>query len=76
MKLKCPPLLVDHQKEKQLFNDFLKENPKQTAKRWRGLAKLFKEKTDCTHIFPKLPTMLKLYYRQWRDSQLIVLAEQ
>jgi hypothetical protein len=39
-------------------------------------AKLFKEKTDCTHIFPKLPTMLKLYYRQWRDSQLIVLAEQ
>ena len=76
MKLKCPPLLVDHRNEKQLFNDFLKDNPKPTANSWRELAKLFKEKTDCKQIFPKLPTMLKLYYRQWRDNQLIVLAQQ
>jgi hypothetical protein len=37
MKLKCPPLHVDHPKEKQLLNDFLKENPKPSAKRWREL---------------------------------------
>jgi hypothetical protein len=58
-----------------MFNDYMQSYPKPTDKDWGELAKLFKQKTDYKTIFPKLPTMLKSYYKKWRDNQLIVLVE-
>jgi hypothetical protein len=75
MRLKCPPMPVAHPREKKMFNDHMKAHPKPTDKDWRELAKRFKQQSDCKIIFPKLPTMLKSYYKKWRDNQLIVLAE-
>jgi hypothetical protein len=76
MELVCPPLHISHPKEKHIFNEFLKANPSPTDTQWRELARLFKLCADYEHIFPKLPTMLKQHYQQWKDNQLIVMAEQ
>ena len=55
----------------------METHPNPSTKDWIELAKLFKEKTDYINIFPKLPSMLRTYYKRWRDSQSqsIVLAE-
>ena len=73
--LVCSPRHVQHPWEKKIFNDFMETHPNPSTKDWIELAKLFKEKTDYINIFPKLPSMLRTYYKRWRDSQSIVLAE-
>jgi hypothetical protein len=75
IELVCPPLHISHPKEKHIFNEFLKANPSPTGTQWRELARLFKLRADYEHTFPKLPTMLKQHYMQWKDNQLIVMAE-
>jgi hypothetical protein len=75
MGLKCAPMPIAHPKEKAMFNKHMQDYPKPKDKDWRELAKHFKQLTDCKTIFPKLPTMLKCYYKKWKDNQLIVLAE-
>ena len=52
------------------------ENPNVSAKSFDSLAKLFKEKADGKHIFPKLPTMLKSYYKTWEKNSGIKSTEQ
>lgn len=74
MEVVCPPLHVAGPHEKKIFNDFMVSNPKPSRKTWYELAKVFKAKTNYTTIFPKLPSMLKSYYNQWRDNQAIVKA--
>lgn len=76
MKVKCPPLHVEGAHEKKIFNDFMAEHPKPTSKHWKELAKLYKARTNCKTVFPKLPSMLKSYYNHWQDSQAIVMAEE
>ena len=39
-------------------------------------AKLFKEKANGKHIFPKLPTILKSYYMTWETNSGIKSTEQ
>ena len=73
--LECSPRHVRHPKEMKIFNDFMETHPNPSSKDWIELAKLFKQKTDYIHVFPKLPSMLRTYYKRWQDSQKIVLAE-
>ena len=51
-----------------MFPEFIMENPNVSAKTFDTLAKLFKEKADGKHSFPKLPTMLKSYYKTWEKN--------
>ena len=74
MGLICPPLHVSHPDEKRIINNYLKAhpNPRKSAK--IELAKVFKACTNCATIFPKLPSMLTQYFKQWKESQLIKIA--
>jgi hypothetical protein len=76
MKVKCPPLHLEGPHEKKIFNEFVKAHPKPTTQHWKELAARFLLLTNCKTIFPKLPSMLKSYYNRWKDSQLIVMAEE
>jgi hypothetical protein len=49
-------------------------NPKD--KNWNELAGLFKSKTDCKTVFPKLPSMVKGHCNHWKESQTIVLMQE
>jgi hypothetical protein len=73
MKLKGPPLHVGHPREMHLFNEFLREHPRPTAKLWEELAALFKVKSDYETIFPKLPSMLRNYYNKWKVNQELMM---
>jgi hypothetical protein len=75
MKLRGPPLHIAHPREMYLFNEFLKEHPKPSAKNWEDLAKLFLEKSDYLTIFPKLPSMLRNYYNKWKVTQELVMIK-
>jgi hypothetical protein len=75
MKLRGPPLHIAHPREMHLFNEFLKEHPRPSAKGWEDLAKLFKEKSDYLTIFPKLPSMLSNYYNKWKVIQELVMIK-
>ena len=55
MTLRGPPLHMAHPEEKKLFNDYLRDHSKPTAKTWDDLAAVFKEKANYTTVFPKLP---------------------
>ena len=52
----------------------MKINSKLTPQNCIELATIFKEKSDGVAIFPKLPSMLKLYLKQWESNSLIKLA--
>jgi hypothetical protein len=75
MKVRCPPLHIAHPAERKIWRDFLKTTPNPSWRDWCALAKIFKEKTDCKTVFPKLPGMLRVYYKRWKASQLIVQLE-
>ena len=76
MGVVCPPLHIAHPKEKKMFNGFMEENPRPTGRDWRAWSKRFLDATDCKHVFPKLPSMLKSYYNRWKDSQMIVMLKE
>jgi hypothetical protein len=75
MRVKCPPLPLSSREEYALFNAFILLHPKPTDLDLRALAKEFKAKSDCTTIFPKLPSMLKVHYKKWKDTNLIKMTE-
>ena len=75
MKLKGPPLHVAHPREMHLFNEFMREHPRPTAKTWDELAALFKFKSDYETIFPKLPSMLRNYYNKWKVTQELTMLK-
>jgi hypothetical protein len=76
MKLVCPPVHICTKHEKHVFNEYLKTHPNPKDSNWKELARLFKSKTDCKTVFPKLPSMVKAYYNQWKESQTIVLLQE
>ena len=76
MGLKYPLLHVGSQKDIQIFREFMTEHPTASAKTFDTLARLFKEKSDGKDVFPKLPTMLKSYYKTWEKNAGIRNTEQ
>jgi hypothetical protein len=75
MIVKCPPLPISSQEEHTFFNAFTLLHPKLTDSDFQALAKEFKAKANCTTIFPKLPSMLKVHYKTWKDTNLIKMTE-
>ena len=78
MKLRDSPLHTAHpHDEVHLFNKFLKEHPRPTAKTWEELVALFKAKSNCQTIFPKLlSSMLRKFCKTWRlNQELVVIKE-
>lgn len=71
-KLVGPPLHITNPREMQIFNDFMKECGSPKSKSWIELAKIFKKEADYIRVFPKLPSMLKNYYKKWQLSQELV----
>ena len=64
-----------HPREMHLFNEFMREHPRPTAKTWDELAALFKFKSDYETIFPKLPSMLRNYYNKWKVTQELTMLK-
>ena len=75
MKLRIPPLHISHWEEIKIFNDFMKENNTLSNSKCIELAELYKEKFNGIQIFPKLPSIIKQYYKQWKANSLIKLAQ-
>jgi len=75
MKLTMPPMPISHLHEIKIFNDFIKENPSFTSNNISNLAIIFKEKSNGTTVFPKLPSLIKQYYKRWEANSLIQLAQ-
>ena len=42
---------------------------------FRKMAKIFCKESNGTTIFPKLPSMLKTYYKRWEQNHKIKVAE-
>ena len=65
MGLKYPLLhIAGSQKKIQIFREFMTEHSNaSSAKTFETFAQVFKDKSDRKLIFPKLPTMLKSYYK-------------
>jgi hypothetical protein len=62
--------------EKHFFNEHLKTHPNPKDRNWNELAGLFKSKTDCKTVFPKLPSMAKGHCNHWKESQTVVLLQE
>ena len=76
MKLRGPPLDVSTAKEIQIFNNFMKDLDQPfNSHSIHQLAKHFKERADYKQVFPKLPTMLKRYYKKWKMTQEIKMVK-
>lgn len=77
MGVQCPPLGVQGKDECKMFSTFMLSNPALTDTAVSTLCKWYLEKSDGKTIFPKTPSMIKSYYRQWQHNQLIrkVVAE-
>jgi hypothetical protein len=71
MGLECPPLPVGHKDEYSIFSQYFLRHPRVTATTWRELGHEFLQKTDGKTIYPKLQSMLKSHYQQWKQNQLI-----
>jgi hypothetical protein len=76
MKLACLPARTCTKHKKHVFNDHLKTRPDPKDSDWNELARLFKSKTDCKTLFPKLPSMAKAQHNQWTESQTIALPQE
>lgn len=75
MKLVGPPIQIDTNEEKKIFNEYLKENPKPTTKSWSELAALYEDEANYDTLFPKVPTMLACYYSKWKQTRELVLIK-
>ena len=71
MHVRCAPQPPAYPSEFKIINDYLKDHPKPKDVDWRELAKIFKSRSDCKAIFPKLPTMLKQYFKQWKETNWV-----
>jgi len=72
MRLKGPPLHIAHVNEKRIFNQHMADNPKPSSKTWEQLAEKFKDKSDYVTVFPKLPSMLRSHFNDWKATQQLV----
>jgi hypothetical protein len=75
MNLKCPPLPIVSQQEIALYNNLLQKKPNPTERDYREYAKEYLKHADGINMFPKLPSMLKHYYKQWQKNQQVKAAK-
>ena len=69
MGLLYPLLHIGSREEIYIFTNFMMQcPPKATMKDFEELARIFKTKVDGIRIFPKLPTMLKSYFKSWERN--------
>jgi hypothetical protein len=76
MGVKCPPRQIRSRKERKIFNDYLEKYSNPTQAHFNELALIYRDRTDCKYIFPKLPSMLRVYYRRWTETRIIIAKEQ
>lgn len=76
MKVRCPPIHLATKEEWKIFKEFIRSKKQLGDTEWVELAKIFKERTNCTDIFPKLPSMLKSVYKKYQDNLKIKELEQ
>jgi hypothetical protein len=77
MGLQCPPLPIAGHEEIRIFNEWMRTAGSQPSfSKWCELAEIYKQKTDCKKIFPKLPSMLKAYQNTWKKNRLIKMAQE
>ena len=76
MGVKCPPRQVHSRKERKIFNAFLEKYPHPSPLEFDQLAVIYRDQTDCKEIFPKLPSMLKVYYHQWMETRIIIAKQE
>ena len=58
----------------KIFTDFMKDHAPAAAN-FKKLAKVYRQQSNGTTIFPKLPSMLKSYFKRWERNQKIRVAE-
>jgi hypothetical protein len=75
MGLLYPLLHIGSREEINIFTNFMMQRPKATMKDFEELARIFKTKADGIRIFPKLPTMLKSYFKTWERNAGIKSTE-
>jgi len=75
MNLKCPPLPIVTQEEKILYNKLIQGTPKPIERDYCDFAKEYLKHADGIKIFPKLPSMLKQYYKTWHKNQQVKAAQ-
>jgi hypothetical protein len=68
MKVQCPPTPMGTKEELRIFRDFVFSKPRPKTADWVALAKIFKENTDCKTVFPKLPSLLKNYFKKFERN--------
>ena len=56
-----------------MFNDFIKD--KKNTNKKNELRKISKEESNRVEIFPKLPSLLQLYFLQWESNSMIKFAQ-
>jgi hypothetical protein len=76
MGLAIPLLPIATKYEIAIFTKFMQDHPKPTDAHFITLAKLYKQKADGKTIFPKLPSMVKSYFNQWKRNQEIKASEE
>ena len=76
MGLKYALLHAGSSQEIKIFNEYMMDNPSSSTSNLEEPARLFKEKSDGIKIFPKLPSMLKAYFKTWGKNSGIKSTEQ
>lgn len=71
MGIREPLQPIAHPDEVKMFTNFMMKHPKPTDSHFSELAKQYKQASNGTTIFPKLPSMVKAYYNRWRSNQEI-----
>lgn len=74
MGLKYPLMHMGSQDEIKIFTNFMTDHAP-TEANFRKLAKIFRQRADGITIFPKLPSMLKAYYKRWEQNRKIKVAQ-
>ena len=76
MGLVFPLLPIASRYEIAMLTKFMQDHPKPTDAHFIMLAKLYKQKSNGTTIFPKLPSMVKSYFNQWKRNQEIKASKE
>ena len=70
-----PLVPISHRNEIKIFNDFMKDHHVLNQNNINKLAIEYKKQCDGITIFPKIPSLIKLYYKRWESNSILKLAE-
>ena len=76
MGVRCPPVHMSTKEEWAIFKDFIRNKQQLRTQEWADLARIYKNRTNCETIFPKLPSMLSAQYDKWVSNLKIKELEQ